>query len=38
LRNQDYIDSVLKEGAEKANAIATRHMREIKEMVGFLTL
>jgi len=38
LRDTSYIDSVLKDGAEKADAIAARHMREIKEMVGFLTL
>ena len=37
LRNQDYIDGILREGAEKTNAIAQKYMREVKEMVGFLT-
>lgn len=37
LRNPDYIDSVLKDGAEKTNAIAQKYMREVKEMVGLPT-
>jgi len=32
----DYIDSVLRDGAERANAIAEPIMREIKEIVGFI--
>lgn len=38
LNNPDYIDGVLKEGAEQANTIASRYMREVKELVGFPTL
>lgn len=38
LNDMSYLDRILKEGAEKANAMAARNMREIKEMVGFLTL
>ncbi len=37
LRNADYIYSVLKDGADKASAIAQKYMREIKEITGFLT-
>jgi tryptophanyl-tRNA synthetase len=38
LNNTDYIDQVLKDGAERANMIASKNMREIKDMVGFLKL
>ncbi|MCC7260299.1 MAG: tryptophan--tRNA ligase [Alphaproteobacteria bacterium] len=31
-----YIDSVLRDGAERARAIATSHMNEVKDMVGML--
>ncbi len=31
------IDRVLAEGAERANAIATRNLRQVKELVGFIT-
>ncbi|MBF0249886.1 MAG: tryptophan--tRNA ligase [Alphaproteobacteria bacterium] len=33
-----YVDSVLKDGAERANAIAEPIMAEIKDVVGFLTV
>lgn len=32
-----YVDSVLKDGAERARAIAAPIIREVKEVVGFLT-
>ena len=34
----DYIDQVLRDGSERANALAGQTMREVKDMVGFLTL
>jgi tryptophanyl-tRNA synthetase len=37
LKNRDYLDEVLESGAEKAEAVATKHMKQIKEIVGFLT-
>ncbi len=36
LDDQAYIDSVLKRGAEKARAIASSHMREVRDLVGFV--
>ena len=35
MKNNDYIDSVLKKGGEKANEIATRKVQEIKKIIGF---
>jgi tryptophanyl-tRNA synthetase len=31
-----YIDEVLKDGGERANEIASKHLRVIKDIVGFL--
>ncbi len=33
--DKNYIDSVLKEGAEKANAIASKKVKEMKKIIGF---
>ena len=33
----DYIDAILKDGAERARVIAEKNVKEIKEIVGFLT-
>lgn len=33
-----YIDNLLKQGSEKANAIAEAHLKEIKNTVGFLSV
>ncbi len=38
LREPDHIDRILADGAERANRIAAKHMKQIKETVGFLTL
>lgn len=35
LNNTDYIDAVLKDGAERADALGSRYLREVKEIVGF---
>lgn len=37
-QNPEYIDSVLKEGTEKATLIAERTLSEVKERMGFLNL
>ena len=37
LADKGEIERLLKRGAEKANGIAAPHMREIREIVGFLT-
>ena len=34
-KDNDYIDSILKKGAEKANEIASRKILEIKKIIGF---
>ena len=34
-KNNDYIDSILKKGGEKANEIASRKILEIKKIIGF---
>jgi tryptophanyl-tRNA synthetase len=31
-----YVDGVLRRGADKANAIASTHLREVQDLVGFL--
>jgi tryptophanyl-tRNA synthetase len=31
-----YVDGVLRRGAEKAGTMATRHLREFQDLVGFL--
>lgn len=36
LAEPSYIDAILKEGAEKADAIGQKVLREVKDMVGFL--
>lgn len=36
LEDETYIDGILKQGAQKAGAIAEANMKEIREMVGFL--
>lgn len=36
MNDTTYLDSILKEGAEKANSLARKHMQEIKRIVGFL--
>ena len=33
--DKNYIDNVLKEGAEKANAIASKKVKEMKKIIGF---
>jgi len=35
LKNEDYIDKILEEGAEKADAQATNKINEIKKIIGF---
>ena len=35
LENKDYIDKILKEGAEKANTQASKKIKEIKKIIGF---
>ena len=35
LKNKDYIDKVLMEGAEKANIQASKKVKEIKKIIGF---
>ena len=36
MKDQSYIDGILREGAQKANDIASDTIRSVKEMVGFL--
>lgn len=36
LGDTSYIDKILGEGAEKANALAGKHLDEVKDLVGFL--
>jgi len=31
-----YVDGVLRRGAERADAIATKHLREVQDIFGFL--
>lgn len=38
LKEPDHIDRILADGAERANKIAAKHLKQIKETVGFLTL
>ncbi|WP_455476346.1 tryptophan--tRNA ligase [Bartonella sp. B17] len=35
-QESDYIDSVLRDGAERASALAEKNMKKIREIVGFL--
>jgi tryptophanyl-tRNA synthetase len=35
LDDQNYLNSILEEGAEKANEIASKKIKNIKEIVGF---
>ena len=35
LQNKDYIDKILKEGAEKADKQASQKIKEIKKIIGF---
>ncbi len=35
-QNKDYIDSILKQNAEKANAIAARVLNKVKKKIGFV--
>tara|TARA_Y100000590_G_scaffold460022_1_gene618409 strand:+ start:625 stop:1626 length:1002 start_codon:yes stop_codon:yes gene_type:complete len=35
LKNKDYIDEILKKGAEKANDQASKKVKELKKIVGF---
>ena len=35
LKDNNYIDSVLKEGAEKAETIASKKVKDIKKIIGF---
>jgi len=35
LEDQKFLDSVLLEGSDKANKIASKKMKEMKELVGF---
>ena len=34
-KDTDYIDKILKEGSEKADLIASKKVKEIKEILGF---
>ena len=34
-KNQDYIDSVIKEGAEKASRLAQRTLQKVQKKIGF---
>ena len=34
--NHDYIDMVLRDGAERARALANENMKAVKDIVGFL--
>jgi len=34
-KDNNYIDNVLKEGSEKANAIASKKIKELKKIIGF---
>ena len=34
-KENNYIDSILKEGGEKANKIASKKVEEIKKIIGF---
>jgi tryptophanyl-tRNA synthetase len=38
LKEPDHIDRILAEGAERANKIAGKNLRQIKETVGFVVL
>jgi tryptophanyl-tRNA synthetase len=38
MANQDHLDGILKRGAQRANALAEKTMKEVKEVIGFLTL
>ena len=35
LNDKEYLDKILLEGSEKANKIASKKIKEIKELVGF---
>ena len=35
LKNEDYIDQILKEGAEKANEQSSEKVKEMKKIIGF---
>ena len=35
LKNEDYIDQILKEGAEKANEQSSKKVKEMKKIIGF---
>ena len=34
-KENNYIDTILKEGGEKANKIASKKVEEIKKIIGF---
>jgi tryptophanyl-tRNA synthetase len=36
MQHQDYLDEVLRQGAERARHIAERHLREIQDLIGLL--
>lgn len=36
LQDHTYLDSILKEGCQKAEAIAVKNLRQVKELTGFL--
>jgi tryptophanyl-tRNA synthetase len=38
LNSKDYLDNILSFGAEKANKIASQNIKEVKELVGFISL
>lgn len=38
MKDQSYIDGILKEGADKATAISQENLHQVKNMVGFLNL
>ena len=35
LKDNSYIDNILKDGGEKANSIASKKVRELKKIIGF---
>ena len=35
LKDNNYIDTILKEGSEKANSIASKKIEEMKKIIGF---
>ena len=34
-KNQDYVDDIIKQGAEKASALAQKTLRKVHKKIGF---